>query len=127
MQIPEKSLDEPAPIRRKSSSHSIIRRMSTEVVGQPANDLPVVEEEDGEGEDGEEDSGSEVSEEDTSPSRFEGFNNPFDGNETRDRLPSTLPRPRLINTKRRRLSLYESSDGGMDLESDKIGGSARSL
>ncbi|KLO19602.1 MFS general substrate transporter [Schizopora paradoxa] len=123
--IPEKSLDEPAPIRRKSSSHSIIRRMSSEVVSPPANELPVVEEE--EDDDEGEDSGSEVSDEVTSPSRFDGFSNPFDGNETRDRVHSTMPRPRLINTRRRRLSLYESSDGGMDLESDKIGGSARSL
>ena len=35
--------------------------------------------------------------------------------------------PRVIYTRRRRLSTFESSDGIMDLESDIIGGSARSF
>lgn len=119
-------MDEPAPVRRKSSSHSIIRRISTEGVSQPPNELPVVEED--EDEDGGDDSDSEVSEEQSPSGDFEGFSDPFqERNDTRDRVHTTMQRPRLIASRRRRLSLYESSDGGMDLESDKIGGSARSL
>jgi len=34
---------------------------------------------------------------------------------------------RPIMPRRRRFSTFESTDGGMDLESTKIGGSARSL
>lgn len=36
-------------------------------------------------------------------------------------------RPPLTGKRRRRLSTYESSDGGMDLENDEIGGSARQV
>ena len=38
-----------------------------------------------------------------------------------------LRSPRIAFQHRRRLSTFESSEGGMDLESDVIGGSARSF
>jgi len=123
--IPEKSLDEPAPVRRKSSSHSIIRRLSAEGVSQPTNELPVVVED--EDEEGDSDADESESEERIRSHQFEGFGVSPDYNETRDGVHPALERPQLIPARRRRLSLYESYHGGMDLESDKIGGSARSL
>ncbi len=125
MQIPEKSLDEPVPVRRKSSSHSIIRRLSAEGVSQPTNELPVVVED--EDEEGDSDADESESEEHIRSDQFEGFSFSPERNETRDQVLPTLERPRLIPGRRRRLSVYESYNGGMDLESDKIGGSARSL
>jgi len=74
------------------------------------------------------DSDSEHSEEHNQLGEFEGFTvGGEEHGETHDRVLPTLERPRLIPFRRRRLSTYESNDGGMDLESDKIGGSARSL
>ncbi|KAA1475860.1 MFS general substrate transporter [Dentipellis sp. KUC8613] len=47
-----------------------------------------------------------------------------DGDDSTDSDPN-VPALRTFERRPRRLSTYESSDGGMDLESDDIGGSAR--
>lgn len=45
-----------------------------------------------------------------------------DEEERADVVPT---RPQLLPKRRRRLSMYESADGGQDLEHEEIGGSAR--
>lgn len=50
------------------------------------------------------------------------------GEEEEEELHDAVPvLPRAIAPRRRRLSTYQSFDGGLDLEDEEIGGSARSL
>ncbi|RPD55294.1 vacuolar amino acid permease [Lentinus tigrinus ALCF2SS1-7] len=96
--IPDKPLDQPRPRTRSLSE-----------LPNPHPRTP--------GELAEETQGSaEATELEDEGSGAEDIND--DDDEVRPMLGQTIP-------KRRRLSTYESSDGGMDLEDDVIGGSAR--
>lgn len=124
-QIPEKSLDEPArEVTRKPSVHSV-HEPERSPTPPPPNALEYIDERT----DGSDETTLEVLAV-TSPTQID-----YDGaveQEHHDDMPPEvvvpqLRRPRLVRPRRRRLSMYESSDGGMDLESDVIGGSARSI
>lgn len=116
-QIPDKALeDQRLEVKRKPSEHlsqSGVPASSVSATPSVQKDvqqhLPDNVLEYGQSDDEEEESTVEEPEEDS------GDLHP---------LPSN---PRVIYTKRRRLSTFESNDGIMDLESDVIGGSARSF